>query len=168
MLFNLRTTLIALAIGFALGALPAWHFTAKYKDASWTASIEKQKVEAAKQLKDATDRALAAERLQNDLSTKLEILHVETNKKLNGVLSDNRKLSAELGGLRDPGRRSSCTNTVSSNSSAPSNPKDTTSDSRLSDEASNFLLEFARDADSAAEYAKTCHDWAEELGKLPK
>lgn len=33
----------------------------------------------------------------------------------------------------------------------------------LSAEASEFLLEFAREADRAAEYANTCHRWIEEV-----
>lgn len=168
MLFNLRTTLIALAIGLLLGGFTAWHFTAKYKDATWEASIAKQKEAAATELQAATDRAIKAERAQNELSTKLEVSHVEAGKKLDAVLIDNRKLSAQLGGLRDPGRRTSCPSTVPASSATTGRAQDTTTDSRLSNEASDFLLEFARDADRAAEYAQTCHGWVEGLGNQPK
>lgn len=35
----------------------------------------------------------------------------------------------------------------------------------LSVEASEFLLEFTRDADRAAQYAKTCYDWVQQLSR---
>lgn len=165
MLFNLRTTLIALAIGILLGGLTAWHFTAKYKDATWEASIAKQKSGAATELQAATERAIKAERAQNELSTQLEVQHVESQKQLDNVLADNRKLSAKLGGLRDPGRRASCSSAVPASTTTTGRAQDTTTDSRLSNEASGFLLEFARDADRAAEYANTCHNWVEQIGK---
>jgi hypothetical protein len=45
----------------------------------------------------------------------------------------------------------------------------TTTESVLSGEGINLLVELAKDADDAARYANTCHDWAigvsEELNK---
>jgi len=165
MLPDLRTTLIALAIGLGIGAIGSWYLTAEYKDASWTASIEKQKVKAAEELQAATDRAMSAERRQNELADQLEVKHVESEKELDKALSTNRRLARELGGLRDPGRRPSCGGSVPTNSTAAGQPESGTTGAELSAEASEFLLEFARDADRAAQYAKTCYDWTKQLGR---
>lgn len=165
MLPDLCTTLIALAIGLGIGAIGSWYLTAEYKDASWTASIEKQKVKAAEELQAATDRAMSAERRQNELADQLEVKHVESEKELDKALSTNRRLARELGGLRDPGRRPSCGGSVPTNSTAASQPESGTTGAELSAEASEFLLEFARDADRAAQYAKTCYDWTKQLGR---
>ena len=63
-MLDLKTTLLAVVAACVLGALGSWYLTAEYKDASWTASIEKQKVKAAEELQTATDRAISAERRQ--------------------------------------------------------------------------------------------------------
>jgi len=157
--------LLAAAIGLGAGALGSWYLTAEYKDASWTASIEKQKVEAAEQLQAATDRAISAERRQKELATQLEVKHVESERELDKALSTNRRLARELGGLRDPGRRPSCGGTVSTDSTTSTQPETGTTGAELSAEASEFLLEFARDADRAAQYAKTCYDWTNQLNR---
>lgn len=164
-MLNLKNLLIALAIGVLIGSLGAWYFTAKYKDATWTASIDKQKSEAATQLQAATERALAAERKNTALSDKLEKQHVESTQKLDGVLADNRRLARELGGLRDPGRRPSCGGAVPETSTATGQPEGGATGAELSAEASEFLLEFARDADRAAQYAQTCHTWIQQLNR---
>ena len=39
----------------------------------------------------------------------------------------------------------------------------TAAEGLLSPEASEFLLDFARECDQAADYAKTAHDWAVRL-----
>ena len=102
-MLNLKNLLIALALGLVVGVLGGWYFTAKYKDATWTASIDKQKSEAATKLQAATERALTTERKNTELSTQLEKQNVESNQKLDATLADNRRLARELGGLRDPG-----------------------------------------------------------------
>lgn len=164
-MLDLKTTLLAAAIGLGVGALGSWYLTAEYKDASWTASIEKQKVEAAEQLQAATDRAISAERRQNELATQLEAKHVESEKELGKALSTNRRLARELGGLRDPGRRPSCGGAVPTDSTTSAQPEIGSTGAELSAEASEFLLEFARDADRAAQYAKTCYDWTQQLNR---
>lgn len=160
---DVKNLLIALAIGLVVGVLGGWYFTAEYKDATWTASIDKQKSEASTKLQAATERALAAERANNELSNQLEKQHVEETQKLDVVLADNRRLARELGGLRDPGRRSSCGGTMPSTSTTTGQPDGGSTGAELSAEASEFLLEFARDADRAAQYAQTCHEWVKQI-----
>jgi hypothetical protein len=164
-MLDLKNLLIALAVGLLVGVLGGWYLTAEYKDATWTASIEKQKVEAAEQLQAATERATSAERRQNELANQLEVKHVESEKELDKILSTNRRLTRELGGLRDPGRRPSCGGTVPTDSTTASQPAGGPTGAELSTEASEFLLEFARSADAAAQYAKTCYDWTQQLNR---
>jgi hypothetical protein len=162
---DIKNLLIALAIGLAVGLLGGWHFTAKYKDATWTASIDKQKSEAATKLQEATERALATERKNTELGNQLEKQHVESTQNLDRVLADNRRLTRELGGLRDPGRRQSCGGSVPAPGDPTGQPAPSATGGELSAEASEFLLEFARDADRAAQYAKTCYDWTQQLNR---
>lgn len=164
-MLDLRNLLIALAIGLLTGALGGWYLTAEYKDSKWIAAVEKQKVEAGKQLQAATERAILAERRQNELANRLEVKHVESERKLDQALSDNRRLARELGGLRDPGRRPSCGGAMPADTTTTGKPEGGAAGAELSAEASEFLLEFARDADRTAQYAKTCHDWVIELNR---
>jgi len=164
-MLDLKTTLLAVVAACVLGALGSWYLTAEYKDASWTASIEKQKVKAAEELQTATDRAISAERRQKELADQLEVKHVESERELDKALSTNRRLARELGGLRDPGRRPSCGGTVPTDSTTASQPEGGTTGAELSAEASEFLLGFARDADRAAQYASTCSAWIKQLGR---
>lgn len=164
-MLDVRSIALAAAIGLGIGSLGSWYLTAEYKDASWTASIEKQKVKAAEQLQAATARAISAERRQNELATQLEVKHVESERELDKALSTNRRLARELGGLRDPGRRPSCSGTVSADSTTAGQPEGGATGAELSAEASEFLLEFARDADRAAQYASTCSAWIKQLGR---
>ena len=165
MLFDFRTALVALAIGLGVGAAGSWYLTSEYKDSKWSAAVEKQKVEAGRQLQSATERAILAERRQNELANQLEVKHVESERKLDQALSDNRRLARELGGLRDPGRRPSCGGSVPADATTTGKPEGGSAGAELSAEASEFLLEFARDADRAAQYAKTCYDWDIELNR---
>lgn len=162
-MIGLRTTAIVAALALVWGALGSWWLTAEYKDNKWKAKIEAQKVEAARQLQEATQRVIEVERQNNAIATQLEIKNAETQTQLDRVLADNRRLAAQLGGLRDPGRRTSCPSAVPSAAGASQQPSAQASDGRLSAEATNFLLEFAREADRAAEYAATCHEWVKQI-----
>lgn len=165
MLSDLKVAAIALAIGLGAGALGSWYLTAKYKDSVWGKAVADQKVEAAAQLQAATQRAIEAERRHNALADQLEVKHAENQQALDRVLADNRRLARELGGLRDPGRRPSCGGSVSTAAAATSESEGGTAGTELSAEASEFLLEFAREADRAAQYAKTCYDWVQQLSR---
>lgn len=165
MLSDLKVAAIALAIGLGAGALGSWYLTAKYKDSVWGKAVADQKVEAAAQLQAATQRAIEAERRHNALADQLEVKHAENQRALDRVLADNRRLARELGGLRDPFAIApgGCTMPASPAGSGLAVPAP--APGRLSAEASEFLLEFARDADRAAQYAKTCYDWTQQLNR---
>jgi hypothetical protein len=165
MLPDVRTTLLVLVVGLAAGGLGSWYLTAEYKDSKWEAAVGRQKVEAADLLRAATDRAVKAERQHNELATELEAEHDKNQLALDRALNDNRRLARELGGLRDPGRRPSCGGPVPAAAGDAAEPATAATGAELSAEASEFLLEFARDADRAAEYAGTCHEWARRVGR---
>jgi len=157
---DLRTAAIACLAGVVIGALPAWYFTAEYKDSKWGKAISDQKVEAANVLQAETDKVLAAERAANKFKDQLEKQHADSQKRIDTTLADNRRLARELGGLRDPGRRPSGSCPAPGTSDASGVNSSASTEGRLSDQASEFLLEFAAEADRVAEYAMTCHLWA--------
>lgn len=165
MLPDVKTGLIALAIGLAVGAAGSWYLTAEYKDAKWGKAVSDQKVEAAKTLQAETEKVLAAERKNTELNNQLEKSHAAAQDRINTTLADNRRLARELGGLRDPGRRASCRDAQAATDLA-ANAGDASAGSELSAEASEFLLDFAAEADRAADYGRTCYDWAQGAIKL--
>jgi hypothetical protein len=167
MLPDIKTALIALAVGLLVGALGSWYLTAEYKDAKWGKAVADQKVEAGKILQAETNKVLAADRKATELNNQLEKNHADASKKIDSTLADNRRLSRELGGLRDPGRRPSCGGTQAGGN-APADAAGSASTGQLSAEASDFLLEFAADADRVAEYAQTCYSWAQGAAGLRK
>lgn len=164
-MLNVKSMALAIITSLAIDALASWYLTAEYKDNKWEAVIGKQKAEAAGKLQAATQRATKAERRQNELADQLEVKHVENQRELDRVLADNRRLARELGGLRDPGRRPSCGGAMPSDTTTAGQPEGGATGAELSAEASEFLLEFAREADRAAQYAKTCYDWTQQLGR---
>ena len=155
------TALVGIA-SLATGALAGWWLTNDSLTAKHQAHVSALRSQAADDLRQATDRAFELERQHQALANQLEVANAQTRKKLDSVLAENRRLARDLGGLRDPySLASSCTlptqpNTASGLVASPA-------PGRLSDEASEFLLEFAREADRAAEYAATCYDWVKRL-----
>jgi hypothetical protein len=103
-----------------------------------------------------TQAIIEKERDLTTLNNKLETEHATATQAIGALYDDNRRLASRIG-MRDPTptRRSTlpATNATSQCTSA-------TTESRLSDEATQFLLELARDADNAAQYANLCHQWA--------
>ncbi len=165
MMLDIKNELIALAAGILLGGILAALGTYRYEEATWKELIAIQKVEAAKMLQEETEKAIATERKNEELNNKVEKTHAEAQDTIDRTLADNRRLARQLRGLRDPGRRQDCSGTESGNSLA-ANPAASAAGSQLSSEASEFLLEFAADADRVAEYALTCHAWVQEMAAV--
>ena len=152
---------IALASALAAGALSAWG-TATFLSASHDAEIQSIRAAAAEQYAAATQRAVEIERAHADLATKLEVQHEKATRQLAAIRADNRRLAAAAGGLRDP-YPVAPTCPLPADTGSTVDPAATATVGRLSDEASQFLLEFAYDADRAAEYANTCYKWVKQL-----
>lgn len=177
MIFSqLQFIAVAFVVGVLLSAAPTWYFTAEYKDAKYTAAIERQRSESAKMLQAETEKVIAAERKASKFKDELEIQNAKSIEQVNIILVDNKRLAAQLGGLRDPGTRPPCSNAMPATANPPSGDSappaqsgfpDSTS-GILSAEASEFLLNFAADADKAAVYAQICHRFAVDSPNLIK
>lgn len=163
MIPSIPPTLIAIVVALVVGAGAAWKLTADAKDDHYTAIIETQRANAEEALRLAQTKAIDIERKHNALATELELSYAERSKEKDKLLADNHRLARELGGLRDPGKRPACNAAVPANAAATGTAADDPAGSRLSDEASGFLLDFARECDRAADYANTAHDWAVRL-----
>ena len=155
------TALVGIA-SLATGAFAGWWLTNDSLTAKHQAHVSALRSHAADDLRQATDRAFELERQHNALANQLEVANAQNRKKLDAVLAENRRLAHDLGGLRDPySLASSCTMSTKPNTASGLAP--TPAPGRLSNEASEFLLDFAREADRAAEYAATCYDWVKRL-----
>lgn len=145
-----------------MGASGGALITSNVLNAEHRAQINLMRLEAEENIRIATNKAIQLERNANALAIKLEVKNAETRKQLDDVLSNNRRLSRELGGLRDPfATSSSCA--LPTPEPGASITIANAAEGRLSNEASEFLLEYAREADRAAEYANTCFQWIKEV-----
>ena len=158
-MLGLKTSLIALGVGVILGALPAGYFAHKYTDNKWVAATERLKNEAAETLQKATGAVIAAERENAKLANKMDVDHAKAEKQIRATLAENRRLVYSLGGMRDPGCGEGGSGGVSGSAATPGGAANCATGNRLSDETAEFLLGFAEEADTAANYARTCHDW---------
>lgn len=106
----------------------------------------------------STQAARQAETRARALANTVEVQHHELTRTHDRLLADNRRLARQLGGLRDPGARPGCSGLPATpgRSGDPANPATGT---ELSAAATEFLLEFAAEADRAAAYASACHAW---------
>lgn len=160
---DIRAAIMAAVLAMGTGALGSWWLTSTYKDARHDAAMATFKAQASTALADATQHVLDMQRINQDLANNLEVTHAKNRNNLDQALADNRRLARELGGLRDPGARPGGSCTVPSASDTTGQSDVATTPGRLSDQASDFLLEFARQADRSAEYAQLCHAWIKEL-----
>ena len=160
---SMPTIILALVAALALGAGSAWKLTADAKDDHYAAIMESQRANAEVALRTAQGKALDIERKHNELARDLEVAHEDSRTEKDRILADNRRLARELGGLRDPGKRPACRAAVPATAGPTVAAADDPADGRLSDEASGFLLDFARECDRAADYAGTAHRWVRGL-----
>lgn len=96
-MIDLKLLLIAIGASFSIGAASSWWITADYKEAKYTAVLEKQS--AAQALGIAVAKAQAEERENNRLSTELEIANAENRKKLDELQATNLRLASEFSGF---------------------------------------------------------------------
>ena len=132
-------------------------------------SLEKQRAEAQDLLLKSKDALLAKERELNDFKDKVEKENAEKNAYVNGLRLANGRLVAAAGGLFDRNGRPSGqggNNGVPGASGAAGGPAGPAPGCRISDEITRDLLDLARDADLAAVYAQTGHDYAVGIQRL--
>lgn len=159
----IRDMILAFFIGALLAGVTGWRLTKNYVDAEWQVKIDKQKSEASAKLQDATEKVLVAERKASALAKELGVRDEIKRHELDAIGRENRRLVAELGGLRDPGRRPSCGGPAKADAEPATAVGEPADSGNLSDAASEFLLELTRDADEVARYADTCHQWVKGL-----
>jgi hypothetical protein len=100
---------------------------------------------------------IAKEHNLNQLNTQIEVNNVNQAKAIDDAHVENLKLATDVKRLQ---------HTTSSRSSSVPKASSTcqcansTTTSGFSDESISLLIEMAREADDAARYANTCHEWA--------
>jgi hypothetical protein len=142
--------------GLLIGSSVSWYLTGTYKDASWEASVNAINIAAEQALRQSIERTHALEMKQLQRFNELEVAHAKDVEALSRIKTTNRDLATQLGGLRDPGRRPSCDCTMSKEADPSGVHERGSASANLSAEATNFLLDFADDADRAALYAAKC------------
>ena len=153
----------AAGAGLLIGSLSTWYLTAEYKDATWSAAVNQQQVDAAGVLQAATVKAMETERAAQVKVRELEAQHDQEEAALVVIESRNRELARQLGGLRDPGRRTSGADAVPGHATSTDGIATAASTGQLSAEASEVLLSAAAEVDGIALYAKTCYEYVQSL-----
>jgi hypothetical protein len=101
--------------------------------------------------------AMDKEHELSQLNTQIEVDNAIKEKSINDEHDKNIKLASDIEWLQHS--TSTRSNTVpKANSSCQCTGTATTTE--LSGESINLLVQMAKDADDAARYANTCHDWA--------
>jgi hypothetical protein len=93
----------------------------------------------------------------NQLNTQIEVNNAAKEKAINNAHDENIKLAADIKRLQHSTSKRGSTMPKTSTSCECTG---STAQSRFSDESINILVEMAREADQAARYANTCHEWA--------
>lgn len=146
-----RAAVLALVVStcFATGA---------YKNAVWSEKMKSRESDLREAYAESLRDALKKEREGAEIAAKLEVKYHDAETRIRAMRADNDRLARELGGLRDKYAASSGVGVPARD--APAGTPDSAAPGRLSEEAARFLLGLAEDADRAAEYAATCHEWA--------
>jgi hypothetical protein len=99
----------------------------------------------------------------SQLNTQIEVNNAIKEKAINDEHDENIRLASDIERLQHS--TSTRSNPVSKTSSSCKCTSTTTA-TELSGEGINLLVQMAREADEAAKYANTCHDWA--IGVMQK
>jgi hypothetical protein len=93
----------------------------------------------------------------SQLNTQIEVNNANQAKAIDAVHTKNIKLANTVKRLQ---YTASSNNSTMPKTSSSCQCASSTATSGLSDESINLLTELAREADEAARYANTCHEWA--------
>jgi hypothetical protein len=146
---NLIIALVVSAVAFSAGWLAnGWRLGEQIEQlhATWNQAYANQ-----------TQATLDKERELNEFNRQVEVQHATQVKAINDAYASNLKLADAVKRMQQPTRRS--------NGTLPANHStcqyaSTAAASDLSTESVQLLVELAREADDAARYANTCHQWA--------
>lgn len=136
-------------------SVTTWYFTASYKDAVWKEKFVDYQAALEKEYNRNINKVLEEERRAREQAQEIEIQYLQSVEEATNLRRDNDRLSAELGGLRDPYAKKP---SVGVSTSSPSGcPVGCSSEGRLSEEATRFLLDLAEEADRVTIYANSCY-----------
>jgi hypothetical protein len=93
----------------------------------------------------------------NQLNTTIEVNNAIKARAIDDAHAENIKLAADVKRLQ---HAASGSNRTMPKTSAACQCTSSTATSGFSDESINILVELAKEADDAARYANTCHEWA--------
>jgi hypothetical protein len=93
----------------------------------------------------------------NQLNTQIEVNNANKAKAIDEAHVENLKLATTIKWLQ---RSASGSNSAMPKTSTACQCAGTTTTSGFSDESIDLLVTLAREADDAARYANTCHEWA--------
>jgi hypothetical protein len=164
-MFDVRIIALATIAAAAASSAISIHFTAKYKDAIYAQRIAEIERIANEALQQERERATQVEHELLTTRDKLELAYAENEKRTKALLNKYNSAISAGHRLRDPGSRSSCQNTSSTDSSSTASTTGGTG-TELSEEASRFLLSEAARADTVVEQLNLCKSWAKEVKEL--
>lgn len=155
---SLQTYLIIALVSMVVSGSVVWRMTTNYQETKWENVILEKESVSNKVLRDTLEQVRQIEKQHALITTQLEIKNGQLKEQIDSIYTENRRLTRDLNGMRDPGVRATrCA--VPTASPTASGSDDQTTGARLSDEASEFLLTFANDSDKVALYAQTCYKW---------
>jgi hypothetical protein len=139
----------AMVVGFFAGwFVNGWRLNAEIQSlhAAWNEAYSNQ-----------VKATLDKEHDINQLNTTIEVNNAIKARAIDDAHAENIKLATTVKRLQHSASSSNRTMPKTSNASQCAS---STTTSGFSDESINILVELAREADDAARYANTCHQWA--------
>lgn len=130
---------------------------------------KKQQTAYNQKLKELTEAALKRQQELAAINTRIEKRYHDANKRADAIRRKYDRLVADGFRLRDPKATSTdpATRTTEGSASKPADGSNReTSGGELSREATQFLLDFANDADRVVEQLKAAQDYAKQLHQL--
>lgn len=156
-MLELKTAIVTFLLGTLLSGTAVWN----YQKNKYNALIAKDVSVRTTELAKVTETVIKQERINSELTQKLESNSLVAQQRIAELLAANRRTVA-ANGLYLPGSCKTFTGTpATASSSAPAEANSC----RLSDEIAEQLLTEAARADSAAEYAGVCYGYVQEVMK---
>ena len=162
---QLKTHLIAIAIGIALGSIIGGYACWKLQGfrIERMEVAEQKRISVAKdELQVLTEKVVTQERKNSEITQQLEGSLVAKQKRVDELLTVNRDLLRKYGGMYVSG---SCKAQAGTPTIPSGNIAAEATTCRVSDEVASTLLNIARDADSTAEYANACYEYIWQINR---
>lgn len=154
---------IALAVAFAAGAGTAGKIAWTWQANKYERQINKMQADAQKARADAEAAARQKEKDHANHADAVAARLLEAQAETKRLSDRNRRLAAELGGLRDPGNPTG--NCLPGNTEAAPGTTGTAASGAgtLSRQLESYIFDTAEQADKVTDYAWACYEWANGL-----